>query len=122
LRESGRKPAELIGYFRLDQPTAKWSDYQLVPIQNPAELKSVLSRTLGVLGVVKKQRTVFLFQNARIHLDKVENLGSFLEFEVVVSDEKTEADATRLLNFLIESFHIQPENLVSEAYVDLLKM
>lgn len=42
----------------------------------------VLGQALGVLGVVRKQRLLFLCGQTRVHLDSVEGLGDFLELEV----------------------------------------
>jgi len=44
----------------------------------------VLEASLGVLGTVRKRRQLFIVGNTRIHLDDVENLGAFVELEVVL--------------------------------------
>ena len=41
---------------------------------------------LGAQGCVRKRREVWLYRNARIHLDTVEGLGQFIEIEVVVKE------------------------------------
>ena len=45
-----------------------------------------LAAALGIRTVVRKQRTVYLHKNVRIHLDAVDGLGTFLEFEAVMPD------------------------------------
>lgn len=42
----------------------------------------ILSSALGVVGIVKKTRHVFIVGRTRIHIDNVENLGNFIELEV----------------------------------------
>ena len=42
----------------------------------------MLGQALGVLGVVRKQRLLYLVGQTRVHLDSVEGLGDFLELEV----------------------------------------
>lgn len=37
---------------------------------------------LGVKGLVKKKRMLWLYNQTRIHVDEVEGLGNFLELEV----------------------------------------
>lgn len=44
--------------------------------------QAVLGQALGVLGVVRKERLLFLVGQTRVHLDSVEGLGDFLELEV----------------------------------------
>src|SRR3954462_654179 len=90
LREQDAKPAELIAYDRANETDVRASDYQIVLIPDPATLISALTRTLGVRVVVAKRRTLSLWHNVRIHLDEVERLGSFLEFEAVISPEHPE--------------------------------
>ena len=46
------------------------------------DIKLLLSRSLGVKGCVKKTRTLYMVGQTRIHVDKVENLGDFMELEV----------------------------------------
>jgi predicted adenylyl cyclase CyaB len=76
---------------------------------------------LPVRGVVVKHREVFLVGRTRIHLDRVENLGSFVELEVVLADgESLEAgrdEARELLTLLA----IPEGDLVPDAYIDLLE-
>ena len=51
---------------------------------DPESLKSTLSLALGVRGVVRKTRYLYLVGQTRIHLDDVEGLGHFMELEVVM--------------------------------------
>ena len=48
--------------------------------------ESLLSPAYGQVGRVRKSRTLFLAGRTRIHLDRVEGLGDFLELEVVLAD------------------------------------
>ncbi len=121
LREVEGKTAELIGYQRPDKKQAKWSDYEIARIETPDKLKSILGRALGIVATVRKERQLFLFKNARIHLDKVWGLGHFIEFEVVVSNAEEEENALKLLEFLKREFRLTEGSLVDRAYVDLLQ-
>lgn len=74
---------ELIHYYRPDQTSAKDSNYQICKVIDGNALLDILTHIHGILVIVNKQRTVYLYKNARIHIDCVEGLGEFLEFEVV---------------------------------------
>src|SRR3954464_13953805 len=63
LRETEGKPAELIAYSRADSTDLRQSDYTLVPIAHPQELKIALAGTLGVRGEVRKRRRLLMWQN-----------------------------------------------------------
>lgn len=43
---------------------------------------SILSESMGVTGVVKKTRQLFIVGQTRIHIDQVDGLGNFVELEV----------------------------------------
>ncbi len=55
---------------------------------------------LGVLGMVKKHRKIYMYNQTRIHVDTVEKLGSYMELEVstVMLPSQLNVDAIRELN------------------------
>ena len=84
-------------------------------------LKAVLSAALGVRGVVRKQRTLYQVGETRIHLDEVENLGSFLELEVMLSPGQSEEQGVNIAADLMARLGIEESDLVNVAYIDLLE-
>ncbi|MCC5859160.1 MAG: class IV adenylate cyclase [Ectothiorhodospiraceae bacterium] len=120
LREFGDGTGELIQYDRPDSPGPKQSTYIRSPTSEPHSLKAALAAALGVRAVVSKQRSLFLAGQARIHLDEVAGLGQFIELEVVLRPEQTEAEGRRIADRLMSELGIEPSDLVAGAYVDLL--
>ncbi|HYO07597.1 MAG TPA: class IV adenylate cyclase [Tepidisphaeraceae bacterium] len=120
LRETDGRPAELIWYARPNDPADRGSDYYVLPTPAPAETKAALTRALGVRGEVRKRRELLLWHNVRIHLDDVAGLGTFLEFEAVVSDSADEAVSRQRLRSLTERLGIQQADRVALSYSDLL--
>ena len=120
LRQVEHVPGQLVWYARADEPGAKASDYQVVPVANPETLKAALTAALGVWIVVEKQREIFLWHNVRIHLDRVEGLGEFIEFEAVLTDGEDDASGHARLDELVERFHIEEDHFVPVSYSDLL--
>ena len=117
LREMGSK-AELIAYQRANTAGSRYSRYDVFPIKRPRALRRVLDAVLDVRAVVHKQRTVYLYRNCRIHADRVRHLGSFLEFEVIVNDGRTQAQ--ELMRAMIRHFGITRRAIVGRSYCDLL--
>lgn len=82
----------------------------------------MLTDSMGVKGCrVKKTRFLFIFNQTRIHLDKVENLGNFLEFEVCLKPEQTLKEGQEIAENLMKTFQLRNEDLMSGAYLDELK-
>ena len=121
LRESADGTGELIYYQRADDPGPRVSNYFRASSSDPASLRDVLARSLGVRATVRKRRSVFLFGQTRIHLDQVEGLGSFIEFEVVLRDGQPVSDGERIATSLINAFSVRAAVLIPHAYVDLLE-
>ena len=120
LRESTLYGNILIPYTRPDKKGPRQSDYELVPVSDPQKLKKVLGNILGIKGQVRKKRQIYFYENVRIHLDVVEKLGNFIEFEAVVDDEKTINENHNKVNWLVDYFNITNKQLVKVAYLDLL--
>src|SRR4051794_23255088 len=68
LRQLAPDRGELIFYERPDQPDLKTSNYAVTRTSEPALLRDVLTRSLGVRGEVRKRRWLYLAGPARIHL------------------------------------------------------
>lgn len=121
LRESTLSGSHLIYYERENRQDARESLYEISLVSHPAQLKLLLSKALGIRSVVEKKRKIYLYQHVRIHLDLVERLGTFLEFEAVMSSEMKSAEGVVLVHELKERFHILPEWRLSASYGDLLE-
>ncbi len=87
LREEEPGGAVLVQYDRPDGAAARESRYRLVPVEDPSGLREALDAALGTLVVVDKERHLLLWQGVRIHLDRVEGLGAFVELEGVAPPE-----------------------------------
>jgi adenylate cyclase class IV len=120
LRQLAPDRGELIFYERPDLAGPKQSIYSLVPTDQPAALKDLLGRALGVRGEVRKRRRVYLVGQSRIHFDEVEGLGCFLEVEVVLRPVQSAGDGERLAAELRRALAVRDEDQVAGAYIDLL--
>ena len=120
LRQFASGQAQLIAYARADSTGPKLSDYAIAPVDHANELRAVLTRALGPKGRIVKDRIVYWSGATRIHLDRVDGLGEFLELEVVLSDGQTEVEGQAVAQALLDRFGIAPHQLVAGAYLDLL--
>lgn len=120
LRDFGDGRGELIFYRRADAAGPKTSSYLLVPTADPTGLREALVLAYGAVGRVRKARTLFLAGRTRIHLDRVEGLGAFLELEVVLRDDEEPATGVDEARRLMARLGVSDEALVEGAYVDLI--
>lgn len=112
---------ELIAYERPAAVGPKMSEYAITVVDDPASLRRTLSRALGQSGRVIKQRTLFLVGRTRVHLDRVEGLGDFLELEVVLGEDESAHAGVAEAQTLMQRLGIPASQLVSGAYADLLR-
>jgi predicted adenylyl cyclase CyaB len=121
LRQSpGSAEAELIYYERPDRKGPRESRYVVHRTRDTESLKQVLSRALGVRGVLCKRREFFLIGQTRVHLDEVAELGTFAELEVVLRPEQDASEGTAIAAALMKQLGIANDQLVDRAYFDLL--
>ncbi len=119
LRESSLGLHYLIWYARPSHPEARKSIYRLRPVPDPEAKRRILSQAMGIKRVVRKERILFLWEGVRIHVDRVEGLGGFLEFEAVVEGTMTERRGRERIAELRRAFEIPEEDLVAGSYSDL---
>jgi predicted adenylyl cyclase CyaB len=120
-KEGDERGAELIFYRRDDISVPKASEYEITEIPEPDETREELKSRFGVRTTVVKNRTVYLIHNARIHLDEVEGLGSFIEIEVVVTPDTSDTLAETLTSDLMVNFTIDAASLLDCSYCDLME-
>ena len=120
LRTEGDSSGELIFYRRESAGGPRPSRYSIAPTSDPAALESILGSVLGVLGVVKKRRRLYRVGQTRVHLNRVEGLGDFVELEVVLRHDQPEGDGVNVARGLMGRLGIGEDQLVAKAYIDLL--
>jgi adenylate cyclase class IV len=72
------------------------------------------------VGRVIKQRTLYRVGCTRVHLDRVQGLGDFMELEVVLADDEPRRGGIDEAHALMARLGIAPQALVQGAYRDLL--
>lgn len=120
LRTLSPSAGELIFYRRADQQGPKESFYQLTPTHEPDRLRETLSLAWGQIGRVQKKRTLLLVGRTRIHLDRVQGLGHFLELEVVLEEDEPLEAGMQEANDIMAQLGVEPSRLIEGAYLDLL--
>ncbi len=120
LRAFSATEGQLIFYRRPDQAGPKESFFVISPTASPDSLREALSSGYGQAGRVRKHRTLYVVGRTRVHLDRVENLGHFLELEVVLSDGERSERGVEEAHTLMAALGISPAQLIEGAYVDLL--
>ena len=121
VREFPDGSGELIAYERPNHIGPKESVYTRVPCQTAGVLLRALGNALPIRGRVVTRREVFIVGRTRVHLDAVQNLGSFVELEVVLRDDEPVQAGERDAHELMAAFAIPASALVSGAYIDLLE-
>jgi predicted adenylyl cyclase CyaB len=119
LRQLGPQHGQLVYYERPDAAGPKRSEYLIAETTNPTTLKATLTAALGVRGVVRKRRCLYLVGQTRIHLDEVEGLGQFMELEVVLRPGQNDAEGQAIAQDLMEKLGIAESDLLEDAYMDL---
>jgi adenylate cyclase class 2 len=120
LRE-GNIENNLIYYERTNQAGPKNSHFNLVKAVDAKGLKEILTKSVGVKVVVKKQREIYYIQNVKFHLDEVPGLGAFVEIEAgnILAD-LDQAQLKEQCDCYLDAFGIKEDELVDVSYSDML--
>ena len=115
----GRIENALIFYRRSDVRRARQAAVEMMLLPRRNSLRAILTRALGILAVVDKRREIYFVKNVKIHLDRVRQLGKFVEVEAIsrTSDVKKIRSQARQFR---ELFGITAKDIVAESYSDLI--
>ena len=105
---------------KLDQVSNTRKEIE-IRIEDGEKGKAILS-SLGYTLVypVIKTRQYYHFNEITACLDQVENLGNFLEMEVIVSSECERENALGQLFSLLQKMGYQPQDVVRTSYLTML--
>ena len=120
LRAFSSEAGELIFYRRPDQQGPKDSFY-LVSTNFRARNSAANSIACLWPGRPRSEAPYSVYVGrTRVHLDSVQDLGHFLELEVVLNDGEPAERGIREAHELMARLGVEPSQLVEGAYVDLL--
>lgn len=113
--------AYAIRYDRENEATERKCFYDFYEIPDVSQFKKVFGGAFTTEIVVKKKRKLYLYRNARIHIDDVKGLeDEFLEIEIVINNEQQNLESEDFMKELIEKLKIQDDDKLSLGYRELL--
>lgn len=113
--ENGK--SSLIRYYRDEKNPERWSNYFVVYLEGK-ETEELFESLYEIETTVIKKRELFLYKDTRIHLDKVTNLGHFIELETVVHDSKDRAKI--LFDEMTTLLQLDLTKQIRSSYKDLI--
>jgi len=122
LRTFSAEHGQLIFYQRPDAAGPSASFYTATVTTDPDGLRQALTLAYGTAGRVRKHRVLVVAGRTRIHLDRVEGLGDFVELEVAIDDPADARAAATETEEIMSALGIEPAQLVPTAYVDLINV
>jgi len=111
---------ELIFYERPDRHGPRESSYVVASTVAPDAVREALARAYGQTGRVRKTRALYHVGRTRVHVDRVEGLGDFVELEVVLRDGEPAHRGVAEAETIMTRLGIGAADLIDRAYVDLL--
>jgi adenylate cyclase class IV len=120
LREEQPGRPHLVQFERANESQQRESRYRIIEVSDGEALCAALAATIGIRGVVVKRRHLLLWQSVRVHLDDVEQLGTFIELEAVAPPDSDLTAEHRLVGELRDALGITDERLVALGYVEQL--
>lgn len=122
LREqNGDTNATLIFYKKSDDLDSKRCHYFKSPVKDPPSMREILSNLLGRRGEIEKHRYLYILGQVRIHLDKVDGLGYFLELEVKLKSGQSREEGMALAEKILIELKVDVSWLQTHAYMEILE-
>ncbi len=107
----------LIKYNRNEGSGDRYSDYDVLYFSS-GEGEEFLASLFEVEAVVEKKRILYVYDNTRVHLDSVNDLGAFLELETLVINGKE--DAVKRFDKIVGLLKLDTGAQIKKSYRDLI--
>ena len=120
LRKFSDTKGELLFYRRDGARGLQECKYIVSVTKDPDTLGELLINAFKSRGIVRKKRTVFLAGQTRIHLDEVQDLGEFVELEVVLVPGQSINEGMSIAESLMKQLGITKDELIDKSYIDLM--
>lgn len=117
-RECAGEPTEYVFYDRDNRARPRLSHFTIYSENEAAERFGATPMPVWV--VVKKTRELWMLGSVRIHLDTVEDLGTFIEFEALVSPSNNVARCHETVAALRGSFAPAMGETIAVSYSDMI--
>jgi adenylate cyclase class 2 len=117
-REAPGEPIEWIYYHRPQHVRPRMCNYSILTEEQAHRRWGTASLKTWI--IVRKSRELWMLDNVRIHLDEVAELGRFLEFEAIVSQEHDVKACHEAIDRLRDAFRPVLGEPIGVGYVDLL--
>jgi adenylate cyclase, class 2 len=108
---------ESLIFYNREEKYKRFSDYQIlnIPLRGGKDFfDKIFEKSVTVI----KKRMLYIYDNTRIHLDDVEELGKFLELETVLVKNKEDAEVR--FNFLKANLQLNDKEEIRASYSNLL--
>lgn len=120
VRESDGEPTEWILYHRQDRPRPTISHFTIFSPEMIRERYG--TRDLHPWVTVKKQRTIYMLEQAHIHLDNVEGLGWFIEVDALVTPRQHVGRCHELIGKLRDKLGPALGGAIATSYADMIAL
>ncbi|MGE5297990.1 MAG: class IV adenylate cyclase [Acidobacteriaceae bacterium] len=123
IRKQNNQPyCEIIYYNRPNISASKISDYRIyrIPKKHLSDLIGAFTFIFSKPVIVKKIRRLGIIKNTRVHIDKVEKLGNFLELETVLNKTNMKIGMIEQAG-IIKELRVSKYKKVKYSYVDLMR-
>lgn len=119
LRTIAGAAAQLIRYDRPETSGMRVSTYEITPVRDDHAGVCLVPKGEPLI-IVRKQREVHLLDNVRVHLDRVDRLGTFLELEAVVDAQHDESSCRAQVERITRALGLGDADFIRASYADLL--
>lgn len=123
LRQEEGNVGYFIRYYRDNLLSEKISKYYTYNIPNIEEFDLIFNNAMEIEVIVEKERTLYLYKNTRIHLDKIVGLPElkslYVEIEVVINNEE-DKKSNELMEELLIMMDLKNSEVIAVGYREII--